>query len=76
MGDYRTALLGMREARECLALLAKLRGLLDERAQVNLSLDPQFQVLVGVPRDSLAPHPELLERVLLALEAAERDSAR
>lgn len=41
-GDLRTALAGVREARGCLELLAKLSGELDERAQVNISLDSSW----------------------------------
>src|SRR5688572_392949 len=35
-GDLKTALMGVREARGCLELLAKLLGELDERPQVNV----------------------------------------
>jgi hypothetical protein len=35
-GDLRTALTGVREARGCLELLAKLQGVLDERPQVTV----------------------------------------
>src|SRR5687768_15051314 len=41
-GDLRTALAGVREARCCLELLAKLVGELDERPQVNLLVAPEW----------------------------------
>jgi hypothetical protein len=81
-GNVRTAVSGVqaatsasREVRECLTLLAKLRGELDERPQVNILLDPQWQTLVVVLRRTLAPHPLLLAEVSQALEAAARAAA-
>jgi hypothetical protein len=57
-GDLRTALLGVREARGCLELLAKLLGELDERPQVNLLVNPEWLRVRDLLLDALAPYPD------------------
>ena len=57
-GDLRTALLGVREARSCLELLAKLLGELDERPQVNLLVNPEWLRVRDLLLDALAPYPD------------------
>jgi len=63
-GKLRTALSGIREARECLSLLAKLLGELDESPKVNILLSPQWIELRKVILMVLEPYPEA--RVQLA----------
>jgi hypothetical protein len=66
-GDYRTALLGIREARGCLELLAKLQGQLDERPQINILILPEWERVRGAMIAALAPYPEARIAVAAAL---------
>lgn len=71
-GDYRAALMGIREARGCLELLAKLQGQLDERPVINLTISPQWVQLRAVIVQALAPYPEARARVAAALAEVEQ----
>jgi len=62
-GDLRTALRGIREARGCMELLAKLLGELDESPKVNLLLTPQWVELRRVMFMALEPFPEARMRL-------------
>jgi hypothetical protein len=66
-GDIRTALLGIREARSCMELLAKLQGQLDERPVVNILVLPEWERMRGVMLTALAPYPEARLAVAAAL---------
>jgi hypothetical protein len=68
-GDIRTALAGIREARGCLELLAKLLGELDERPTVNILIHPGFQQAQTVILQALEPHPVARVAVADALAA-------
>jgi hypothetical protein len=57
-GDLRTALAGVREARECLQLLAKLSGELDERPVINVLISPEWVAVRSVLMTALVPYPE------------------
>jgi hypothetical protein len=57
-GDLRTALGAIREARSNLELLAKLTGELDERAQINVLLAPEWLHIRAVVLTALEGHPE------------------
>lgn len=70
VGDLRTALGAVREARGNLELLAKLVGQLDERPQVNVLVSPEWLELRTVIVAALEPHPEARGAVLGALEEA------
>jgi hypothetical protein len=70
-GDYRTALLGIREARGCLELLAKLQGQIDDRPVINLTISPQWVHLRAVILQTLAPYPEA--RTVLAARLREAE---
>jgi hypothetical protein len=68
-GELKTALLAIREARECLALLAKLLGQLDERAQVNILVaSPEWLTLRARILVALEPYPEARLALAAALE--------
>jgi hypothetical protein len=70
-GELKTALLAIREARECLALLAKLLGELDERPTVNLLISPEWLTVRAALLAALLPFPEARAAAaekLLALE--------
>jgi hypothetical protein len=71
-GDYRTALAGIRELVRIVELLAKLRGELDERPQLNVLVVPQWLAVRAALVAALASYPEARAAVaeqLLALEA-------
>jgi hypothetical protein len=70
-GDYRTALAGIRELVRIVELLAKLRGELDERPQINLLVAPEWLAVRTALMAALTPYPEARAAVaeqLLALE--------
>lgn len=69
-GDLRTALMGIREARGCLELLAELEGELDRRPQVNLLVAPEWLVLRDKVFRALEPHPAARIAVAAALTSA------
>jgi hypothetical protein len=75
VGDLRTALGAIREARGNLELLAKLVGELDERPKVDVLVHPQWLELRAVIVNALEPHPEARGAVLGALEEADGDRA-
>lgn len=71
-GDYRTALAGVRELVRIVELLAKLRGELNERAQINVLVAPEWLAVRAALMAALAAYPEARAAVaeqLLALEA-------
>ena len=68
-GDLRTALAGVREARGCLELLAKLSGELDQRAQINISLDSSWIEIRTTILTALEPYPTAQEAVVESLNA-------
>ena len=70
VGELRTALSAIREARGNLELLAKLLGELDERPVVNLNVSPEWLELRAVIVTALQPHPEAMSAVVGALEGA------
>lgn len=57
-GDLRTALAGIREARQCLELLAEMEGELDRRQHVNITLSPEWHHVRNVLVESLTPYPD------------------
>ncbi len=66
VGDLRTALAGIREARSCLELLGKLAGELQDGNNVNIIMSPQWIEIRTVILKTLEPYPE----ALLALSSA------
>jgi hypothetical protein len=71
-GDFRTALAGIREARGCVELLAKLLGELDESPTINVTISPQWLSIRAVIVEALADHPAARLRVAEALAALEQ----
>ena len=69
-GDLKTALMGVREARGCLELLAKLKGQLDDRPVVNVLIAPQWIELRSMIITTLAPYPEARTALAAALQQA------
>jgi len=69
-GDFKTALMGVREARGCLELLAKLSGELDERPQINLVTAPEWVQIRTTVLVALAPYPSARIAVVEAIDAS------
>jgi hypothetical protein len=74
-GDLRTALGAIREARSNLELLAKLTGELDDRAQINVLLAPEWLHIRAVVLTALEGHPEAKRAVAANLATLEATSA-
>ena len=70
-GDLRTALQGVREAKGCLELLAKLQGELQEQTTVNILINPQWITLRTAILQALEPYPEARLAVAQALQEVE-----
>jgi hypothetical protein len=70
-GDLRTALMGIREARSCLELLAKLLGELSDAPQVNVLVMPEWLAVRSTLLAALAPYGEARAAVASALLALE-----
>ena len=75
-GDLRTALQGVREAKGCLELLAKLQGELQERTTVNVLVNPQWITLRTVILQALEPYPEARLKLAAALREVEANVGR
>ncbi len=73
-GDLRTALQGVREAKGCLELLARLQGELQERTTVNVLVNPQWLTLRAVILKALDRYPEARQAVARALREVESDA--
>jgi hypothetical protein len=71
-GDIRTALLGVREARACLELLAEMEGELNRAPQINILVNPQWIELRAVILQALALFPEVRAALASALQQVER----
>jgi len=73
VGDLRAALLGIREARSCLELLARLQGELDEHSVINVNMAAEWPQLRSRIVLALEPFPEARSAVLVSLNGhAER----
>jgi hypothetical protein len=70
-GDLRTALQGVREAKGCLELLARLQGELQERTTVNVLVNPQWITLRTVILKALDGYPDARHTVARALQEVE-----
>ena len=66
-GDLRTALQGVREAKGCLELLAKLQGELAQEGSINIVLSPSWVSLRTVILRTLEPYPEARLKIAKAL---------
>jgi hypothetical protein len=66
-GDLRTALQGVREARGCLELLAKLEGKVSDAPVVNVLVNPEWHQTRAVIVQALAPYPDARIAVAAAL---------
>lgn len=66
-GDLKTALLGIREARGCLETCLKAEGQIDDRPQINITLNAEWIELRTLIMKSLEPYQEAREVVLRAI---------
>jgi len=66
-GDLKTALLGIREARSCMELLAKVEGQLKDGPQINFVLSAEWIELRTLIITALDPYPEAKEAMVLAI---------
>jgi hypothetical protein len=74
-GEYAVLLRAVREARENIELLAKLRGELDTRPVINLVLSPEWLELRALIVAALEPHPDARESVLRAIRGVDNGTA-
>ena len=74
-GDLKTALMGIGKAKECLELLSKIEGRLQDRqsVQVNVNMDiyhsPQWRQVGAMLAVVLAPYPDLRGEIAARLKA-------
>jgi len=66
-GDLKTALLGIREARGCIELLAKVEGQLKDGPQITIINNPEWVELRTVIIKALEPYQDAREAVLHAI---------
>jgi transposase-like protein len=66
-GDLRTALQGVREAKGCLELLAKLQGELAQEGTINILVMPAWVSLRTIILRTLEPYPEARMKIAQAL---------
>jgi len=66
-GDLKTALIGIREARGCLETCLKAEGQIDDRPQINITLNADWIELRTLIINALDPYPEAKEAMVLAI---------
>ncbi len=70
-GDLRTALLGIREARSCMELLAEMEGEINRNPTINILIAPEWLAVRTVLVQALQPYPEARTAVAAALTGVE-----
>lgn len=73
-GDLRTALMGVREARACVELLAEMEGELNRNPVVNVIMSPEWTHLRAVIIAALAPYPDA--RLAIAARLADVEAGQ
>jgi hypothetical protein len=71
-GDLKTALMGVREARACVELLAEMMQAIDRRPTLNVLLSPEWLQVRAVVLDVLRDDPGRRLALVERLEALER----
>ena len=74
-GDYRTALMGIREARGCLELLAEMEGELNRAPVISLYLSPEWLRVRGALIQALGDFPEARAAAAMALQQVNHGSS-
>ncbi len=69
-GDFRTALMGIREARGCIELLAEMEGEISRQPQVNLYMSAEWLQVRTVLLVALSDFPEARAAAAVALQGA------
>jgi len=72
-GDYRTALMGIREARGCIETLMEIEGELDRRGVVNITVSADWVEIRSAILVALHPYPEAAQAVAGRLQILEGD---
>lgn len=72
-GDMRTALQGVREARGCIELLAKLQGELEQQGTVNITLAPEWLEMRTVILQAVEGYPDARQSIVKALGGGDDD---
>lgn len=70
-GDYRTALMGIREARGCIETLMEVEGELDRRGVTNIIVNPEWVQLRSAMIVALKPYPEAAQAIAGTLAVIE-----
>lgn len=70
-GDMKTALTGVREARSCIELLAKLQGELQQEGTVNVTISPEWMELRTVILQAVEPFPDARQAIAEAIEGVD-----
>jgi AraC-like DNA-binding protein len=70
-GDYRTALMGIREARGCVETLMEVEGELDRRGVVNIAISADWVQIRTELLVALRPYPEAAQAVAQRLQVVE-----
>jgi len=73
-GQLKTALQGIREAKGCLELLAKLQGELQQEGTVNITLAPEWMELRQIILQELEPYPEARFKLAEKIEEVEKNA--
>jgi hypothetical protein len=74
-GDLKTALMGIGKARDCLELLFKVEGRLQDQQSVQVAVcmdiyhSPQWRLVGAMLAEVLAPHPALRGEIAARLKA-------
>ena len=68
--DKKTALAALRRLLECVELMAKVEGKLNDGATINLTVSPEWTRTRDVILQALAPFPEARVAVATALQSA------
>jgi hypothetical protein len=70
-GDYRTALMGIREARGCIEVLMEVEGELDRRGVVNITVSADWVEIRSAILVALHPYPDAAQAVAGRLQTLE-----
>lgn len=62
-GDFRTALMGIREARGCIETLMEVEGELDRRGVTNIIVNPEWVQIRTAILVALQPYPDAAQAV-------------
>lgn len=70
-GDFRTALMGIREARGCIEVLMEVEGELDRRGVTNIIVNPEWVQIRTAILVALQPYPDAAQAVVGRLSVIE-----